>query len=92
MDTLAVCINFIDEFRDEPYSEEKYSRLQLEVEKVNPINLISIRKSINQLVKWDLSTHFYCHITHKRKNMLKPEQTRKRETLLSKNYLLKFKF
>lgn len=49
LDTLAVCVKFIDDFNDEPYSEDKYNRLQLEIEKVNHINLISIRKSINQL-------------------------------------------
>ena len=46
LDTLAVCIQFIDDFKTEEYSEDKYSRLQLEIERVNPINLISIRKSI----------------------------------------------
>ena len=41
IDTLTVCINFIDDFEHETYSEEKYSRLQDEIHKVNPINHIS---------------------------------------------------
>ena len=84
LDTLAVCINFIDEFRDEPYSEEKYSRLQLEVEKVNPINLISIRKSINQLVKMGFINSFLLSYHPQAKEYVEARTNKKRETLLSK--------
>ncbi len=58
LDTLFVCIEFIDKYKDEKYSEEKYVRLQDEIYKVNPINHISIRKSINQLVKMGFINSF----------------------------------
>ena len=51
LDTLRVCIRFIDVYQNEKYSKKKYERLQNEIKQVNPINFISIRKSINQLVK-----------------------------------------
>lgn len=84
LETLAVCINFIDKYRDEPYSEEKYSRLQTEVEKVNPINLISIRKSINQLVKMGFINSFLLSYHQQAKEYIESKTNKKRETLLSK--------
>ncbi len=84
LDTLAVCVNFIDEYQDEPYSEEKYSRLQTEVEKVNPINLISIRKSINQLVKMGFINSFLISYHSLSKEYLEAKTNKKRRTLLSK--------
>lgn len=58
LDTLAVCVKFIDDNQTEEYSEEKYSRLQDKIYKVNQINHISIRKSINQLVKMGFVNSF----------------------------------
>jgi putative restriction endonuclease len=84
LDTLAVCVNFIDEYKDEPYSEEKYSRLQLKVKKVNPINLISIRKSINQLVKMGFINSFLLSYHSLAKEYLEAKTNKKRKTLLSK--------
>lgn len=84
LDTLAVCINFIDEYIGEEYSEEKYSRLQVEVEKVNPINLISIRKSINQLVKMGFINTFLLSYHPQAKEYVEARTNKKRETLLSK--------
>ena len=49
--TLKICIDFIDEFKREAYSPEKYTRLQLRIQEAIGIELISIRKAINQLVK-----------------------------------------
>lgn len=84
LDTLAVCVKFIDDFNDEPYSEDKYNRLQLEVEKVNPINLISIRKSINQLVKMGFINSFLVSYHPQAKEYIDARTNKKRETLLSK--------
>lgn len=84
LDTLAVCVKFIDDFSKEPYSEEKYNRLQLEVEKVNPINLISIRKSINQLVKMGFVNSFLVSYHPQAKEYIDARTNKKRETLLSK--------
>jgi len=83
-DTLAVCINFIDDFKHETYSEEKYSRLQDEIHKVNPINHISIRKSINQLVKMGFINSFLVSYHPLAKEYIDSRTNKKRETLLSK--------
>jgi hypothetical protein len=84
LDTLAVCIKFIDDFNTEEYTENKYARLQDEVYKVNPINLISIRKSINQLVKMGFINSFLVSYHSEAKEYLIAKTNRKRETLLSK--------
>jgi hypothetical protein len=84
LDTLAVCVKFIDDFADEPYSDEKYNRLQLEVGKVNPINQISIRKSINQLVKMGFINPFLLSYHPQAIEYIDARTNKKRETLLSK--------
>ncbi len=84
LDTLAVCINFIDTYKNEPYSDEKYSRLQEEVKKINPINLISIRKSINQLVKMGFINSFLLSYHPQAREYVEARTNKKRETLLSK--------
>jgi len=84
LDTLAVCIKFIDDHKDEMYSEEKYSRLQEEIYKVNPINHISIRKSINQLVKMGFVNSFLVSYHHQAKEYINARTNKKRVTLLSK--------
>lgn len=84
LDTLAVCVKFIDKFSNEEYSEEKYERLQLEVALVNPINLISIRKSINQLVKMGFINSFLISYHPQSKEYIEAKTNIKRETLLSK--------
>lgn len=84
LDTLAVCVKFIDDFTNESYSEEKYNKLQLEVAKVNKINLISIRKSINQLVKMGFINSFLVSYHSQAKDYIEAKTNKKRETLLSK--------
>ena len=84
LDTLAVCIKFINDHKDEIYSEEKYSRLQDEIYKVNPINHISIRKSINQLVKMGFVNSFLASLHPQAKEYLEARSNKKRKTLLSK--------
>lgn len=84
IDTLAVCIEFIDEYQGEPYSEDKYARLQHSVLGVNPINLISIRKSINQLVKMGFINSFLLSYHPLAKEYVEARTNKKRETLLSK--------
>lgn len=84
LETLAACISFIDEFQEEPYSDEKYSRLQDKVRDVNPINLISIRKSINQLVKMGFINTYLVSYHFLAKEYLEARTNKKRRTLLSK--------
>jgi predicted restriction endonuclease len=84
LDTLAVCIKFIDDYKDEIYSEEKYSRLQDAIYRVNPINHISIRKSINQLVKMGFVNSFLVSYHPQATEYVEARTNKKRETLLSK--------
>jgi len=84
LDTLAVCIKFIDDYKAEKYSEEKYSKLQDEIYKVNSINYISIRKSINQLVKMGFVNSFLVSYHPQAKEYVEARTNKKRETLLSK--------
>ena len=84
LDTLAVCIQFIDDHKEEIYSEQKYSRLQAEIHKVNPINHISIRKSINQLVKMGFLNSFLVSYHPQAKEYIDARTNKKRETILSK--------
>lgn len=84
LDTLEVCVNFIGKFAKEEYSEAKYLRLQLAIEEVNPINLISIRKSINQLVKLGFINPFLLSYHPQVHDYINAKTNRKRETLLSK--------
>tara|TARA_B100000787_G_C16194785_1_gene299959 strand:- start:300 stop:1403 length:1104 start_codon:yes stop_codon:yes gene_type:complete len=84
LDTLAVCIQFIDDYQAEEYSEVKYSRLQDEIYKVNPINHISIRKSINQLVKMGFVNSFLVSYHPQAKEYISARTNKKRVTLLSK--------
>jgi len=82
--TLSICVNFIEEFQTEDYSEEKYSRLQERVEQSLKINLISIRKAINQLVKMGFINSFLVSSHSLSQKYLEANTNRKRENLLSK--------
>lgn len=84
INTLKVCTEFIDTYKNDPYSEDKYNRLQLEVQRVNPINLISIRKSINQLVKMGFISSFLVSYHPQTIEYVNAKTNVKRETLLSK--------
>lgn len=82
--TLSVCVKFIDENSDIPYSKEKYNELQLKVKDEININLISVRKSINQLVKMGFINSFLLSYHPLAKDYIDAKTNKKRETLLSK--------
>ena len=84
LETLRVCVQFIDENKHIQYSEDKYEKLQLLVQKINPINLISIRKSINQLVKLGFINSYLASYHPDCIEYLKARTNIKRKTLLSK--------
>lgn len=84
LDTLKVCVDFIETNEDETYSENKYSRLQEAVEVVNPISLISIRKSINQLVKMGFINPYLVSCHPQARAYLEARTNKKRKILLSK--------
>ncbi len=82
--TLTICIDFIDEFKDEEYSEEKYTRLQRRIENSLSKNLISIRKAINQLVKMGFVNSYLISYHSLSKNYIQARTNKKRQILLSK--------
>lgn len=84
LNTLKCCLEFIDEFKDEPYSEEKYSRLQLRIKEFSDINLISIRKGINQMVKMGFINSFLVSYNPDALEYINAKTNRKRTSLLSK--------
>jgi putative restriction endonuclease len=84
LNTLKICVEFIDEFKKEKYSEDKYSRLQNRIEKKLKINLISVRKAINQLVKMGFINSFLVSYNSDSIEYLKAKTNRKRQSLLSK--------
>ena len=82
--TLKICIEFIDEYRGEEYSEDKYLRLQKELQNFLEINLISVRKAINQLVKMGFINSFLLSYPKESIDFINAKTNRKRNTLLSK--------
>lgn len=84
LSTLKICIDFIDEFKGEEYSSEKYTRLQLRIQETIGIELISIRKAINQLVKMGFINSFLISYNSDTLEYLSARTNKKRESLLSK--------
>jgi putative restriction endonuclease len=89
--TLEICIQFIDEYIDEAYSPEKYSRLQHQVLEAVPKNaaniedqLFSTRKAINLLVKLGFINSFLASYQKESIEYLNARTNRKRSTILSK--------
>lgn len=82
--TLKICVEFIDEFKDEEYSEIKYARLQDRLNNQLPKNLISIRKSINQLAKLGFIASFLKSYNSESLEYLNAKTNKKRQSLLSK--------
>lgn len=82
--TLAICVDFIDEFKEEAYNSEKYSRLQLIIKDYIDIDLISIRKAINQLVKMGFINSFLISYNSDTLKYLSAKTNAKRKSLLSK--------
>jgi hypothetical protein len=82
--TLAICIKFIDEHNHEEYSPDKYTNLQLEIKKSINIDLISIRKAINQLVKMGFISSYLVSYNTNALEYLSAKTNTKRNLLLSK--------
>lgn len=81
--TLQICIDFIDEFKHEEYSQNKYERLQQNVN-IDGINPISVRKRINQLVKLGFINSHLTSYPIDSFNYLESKTSRRRQSLLSK--------
>ena len=81
--TLNICVSFIDKFSTEKYTEKKYSRLQSKANFDN-INLISVRKRINQLVKLGFINPFLTSYPSDTLKYLEANTKRRRNSILSK--------
>lgn len=84
LSTLKICIDFIDFYKQEEYSEIKYDRLQNQIQNYLGINLISVRKAINQLVKMGFINSFLTSYQKECVEYLNAKTNRKRNTILSK--------
>lgn len=82
--TLKICIEFIDQFKDLEYSEDKYLTLQEKVQEFLRIGFISVRKAINQLVKMGFINSFLLSYPKESLHYINAKTNRKRSTLLSK--------
>ena len=81
--TLEICLNFIKEYSEEQYCEEKYERLQQEVN-FDKINDISVRKRINQLVKLGFISSQLISYNENSLLYLEAKTNKRRASLLSK--------
>lgn len=82
--TVKISVEFIDEFKSEPYSSEKYARLQNRIYEILPKGGLSIRKSINQLVKMGFINPFLVSYNDLVKDYLNAKTEKKAKTILSK--------
>lgn len=82
--TLKECVIFIDEFKSEIYSEDKYWRLQDRIKKSLRINEISTRKAINQLVKLGFISPFLKSYSEDSIDYLNAKTNRRRQSIFSK--------
>lgn len=84
LSALRTCVEFIDENFNSGYTTEKYLLLQLKVQKTLQISAPSVRKSINQLVKFGFINTFLESYHPNSKDYLNAESQKERETILSK--------
>ena len=82
--TLKITIDFIDAYKTEIYSNDKYERLQNVVQNALKIDLISVRKAINQLVKMGFMNSFLVSYHADAREYVNAKTNRKRKSLLSK--------
>ncbi len=83
LQTLKICVEFIELFSNEAYSQEKYERLQFRAN-FDGINEISVRKRINQLVKLGFIAPQLISYNPDSLAYIKANTNRRRASLLSK--------
>ena len=81
--TLEISLNFMEQFKEEKFSQNKYERLQAKLN-FDDVNTISIRKRINQLVKLGFINPFLKSYHPDAKLYLEAKTNKRRATLLSK--------
>ncbi len=91
--TLKLCVNFIDNEINTPYSPQKYKQLQTIVgNKFSKKDFASVRKSINQFVKLGFIKPFLSGYHPKTKEFLNAPTKRKRQRLFSEVFYKNSKF
>ena len=83
LETLKICVEFIEEFSSEPYSQQMYERLQRRAN-FDSINEISVRKRINQLVKLGFIAPRLASYNPDSLAYIQAKTNRRRASLLSK--------
>lgn len=82
--TLKICLDYIDVHKTEQYSPELYSGLQNEIKQKTGIAYESVRKAINQFVKFGFVEPYLNGYHTNAKEYVSALTNRKRQSLLSK--------
>lgn len=82
--TLKICVEFLDVHRNILYSKDLYEELQEDIQDVLCIDLISIRKAINQFVKLGFLKPFLAGYPPETKEFLAASSSIKRKSILSR--------
>lgn len=81
---LKVCVDYLNAHSKELYTKELYERLQAEIQGVLHIDLISIRKAVNQFVKLGLLKPLLAGYPPETAEFLASTSSTKRKSILSK--------
>ena len=84
LNALQITVNFIKEHRPVVYSNELYEELQINLQRLLDINLISVRKGINQLVKMGFINSFLSSYHPLAEDYLAATNDTERKLILSK--------
>lgn len=82
--TLQICLEYLDAHANEFYTKESYDKMQREIQQVTGIDLISIRKAINQFVKLGFLSPMLTGYPLESKEFLYTKNDRRRKSLMSK--------
>lgn len=82
--TLKTCVDFLDEHADDFFTKESYEELQYDIQEVLGIDLISIRKAINQFVKLGFLKPLLTGYNPEVIGFLQASSSSKRKSIMSK--------
>lgn len=82
--TLKTCVEFLDSSNKKDFSQEAYEDLQYEIQSVLCIDLISIRKAINQFVKLGFLKPMLMGYPDETLGFLNATSSSKRKSIMSK--------
>ena len=84
INTLKTCVEFLDKHEGEFFSKDTYEDLQYEIKSVLGIDLISIRKAINQFVKLGFLKPMLAGYNPETIEFLQATSSSKRKSIMSK--------